>query len=159
MAGRFGVVMVLLMALTGAACASDTSSAGSGGGIYGGSPSSSGSGGSPAPTSGGGYGHSGGYGNGGGGTGGGGGKSVATVTQSNYVFTPSKLTVASGDTITIKNSTPSTPHTFTVDGQSIDVAMSPASSQDVQIDLPAGAYPFHCRYHQSKGMVGTLTVT
>ncbi len=153
--GRWSIALVLVMALTGAACASAGSSAGSGG-PYGGSPSVSGSGGSPTPTGGGGYGHNnGGYGNGGGG----GGKPVATVTQSNYVFTPSKLTVASGDTITLKNSTPSTPHTFTVDGQSIDVAMAPASTQDVKIDLPTGTYAFHCQYHQSQGMTGTLTVT
>jgi plastocyanin len=154
--GRWSVALVLVAALVGAACASSGSSAGSGGGIYGGSSSSSGSGASPTPTGGGGGYGGGGYGGGGGG---GGGKSVATVTQSNYVFTPSKLTVASGDTITIKNSTPDTPHTFTVDGQSIDVVVSPATSQDVKIDLPAGMYPFHCQYHQAQGMVGTLTVT
>jgi plastocyanin len=151
---RWSAVVVLVMAVTGAACASETS-AGSGGGIYGGSPSSSGSETSPMPTSGGG-----GYGTGGGGGGGGGGgKSVATVGQSNYVFTPSKPKVASGDTITIKNSTPSTPHTFTVDGENIDVAVDPGSSQDVKIGLAAGTYDFHCRYHESQGMVGTLTVT
>jgi plastocyanin len=81
------------------------------------------------------------------------------VGQSNYVFTPSKPKVASGDTITIKNSTPSTPHTFTVDGENIDVAVDPGSSQDVKIGLAAGTYDFHCRYHESQGMVGTLTVT
>jgi plastocyanin len=92
-------------------------------------------------------------------SGGGGDASVATVVQSNYQFTPSKPTVSSGDTITIENSTPSTPHTFTVDGQDIDVTVDPASSQEVTIDLPAGTYPFHCQFHQSQGMTGTLTVT
>jgi plastocyanin len=92
-------------------------------------------------------------------SGGGGGAAVATVVQSNYQFTPSKPTVSSGDTLAIENSTPSTPHTFTVDGQSIDVEITPGSSQDVTIDLPAGTYPFHCRFHQSQGMTGTLTVT
>ena len=82
-----------------------------------------------------------------------------TVTQANYQFSPSTFSVASGDTITVTNSTPSTPHTFTVTGQTIDVTVSPASSQDVTIDLPAGTYPFVCRFHQSSGMVGTLTVT
>jgi plastocyanin len=82
-----------------------------------------------------------------------------TVTQANYSFTPSTFSVASGDTITIKNSTPSTPHTFTIDGQSVDVTISPATSQDVKIDLPAGTYPFMCRFHASSGMTGTLTVT
>jgi plastocyanin len=123
--GRRSAVLVLVMALTGAACSSDGSS-----------------GGSTIPTS-----------------AAGGGASVSTVVQSNFVFTPSEPTVSSGDTITIENSTPSTPHTFTVDGQDIDVTVDPASSQDVTIDLPAGTYPFHCQFHQSQGMVGTLTVT
>ncbi len=144
--GRWSVVTVLVLALVATACASDGSSVGSDGG----SPSESGSIGSPTPP-GGGY--------GGGGGSGGGGSSVATVSQSDYVFTPSKLKVASGDTITVKNGTPSTPHTFTVDGQDVDVAMDPASTQDVAIDLPAGTYDFFCRYHRSQGMTGTLTVT
>jgi plastocyanin len=122
--GRWSVVFVLVMALTGAACSSDGGSSGS-----------------STPT-----------------RGGGGGAAVATVVQSNYQFTPSKPTVSSGDTIAIENSTPSTPHTFTVDGQDIDVEIAPGSSQDVTIDLPAGTYPFHCRFHQSQGMTGTLTV-
>jgi len=82
-----------------------------------------------------------------------------TVTQANYTFSPSTFKVASGDTITVKDSTPSTPHTFTIDGQNVDVEVSPATSQDVKIDLPAGTYPFFCRFHQAEGMTGTLTVT
>lgn len=147
--GRWSVMTVLVLALVATACASDGSSVGSGGG----SPTGSGSVGSPT-TAGGGYG-----GGGGGGGGGGSGSSVATLSQSDYAFTPSKLKVASGDTITVKNGTPSTPHTFTVDGQDVDVAMDPASTQDVTIDLPAGTYDFFCRYHRSQGMTGTLTVT
>ncbi len=161
--GRWSVALMLVTALTGTACAGGGGSASSGGVTYGSSsagssarsagPSSTGS---PTPSGGGGYGHDGGNA---GGAGGGAGKSVATVTQSNYRFTPSTLKVASGDIITLKNSTPSPPHTFTVDGQHIDVAMGPASTQIVKIDLAAGTYPFHCRYHESQGMSGTLTVT
>jgi plastocyanin len=163
---RWTIAMMTALMLTGVAC-SNGSSAGSGGGLYGGGagPTSS----APSPTSGssgsggGGYGQ-GGYGTGGGGGGGGGqqsghGKSVLTVTQANYTFTPSTPKVASGDRVTIENSTPDTPHTFTVDGENIDVTVAPGTSQDVTIDLPAGTYPFFCSFHQSAGMTGTLTVT
>jgi plastocyanin len=116
---------------------------------------------SPTATSGGGGGSGGGgYGNGGGGGGGGGGgASAKTITQANYQFSPSTFSVKSGDTITVKNSTPSTPHTFTVTDQDIDVTLDPGSSQDVKIDLPPGTYPFVCTFHESLGMTGTLTVT
>ncbi len=168
---RWTIAMMTALVLTGVACSNGSSTAGSGGGLYGGgagSPSSA-----PSPTSGssgggGGYGH-GGYGTGGGGDGGGGqqtgqgtgqgtGKSVLTVTQANYTFAPATPRVASGDTITIENGTPDTPHTFTADGENIDVTVAPGTSQDVTIDLPAGSYPFFCRFHQSAGMTGTLKV-
>jgi plastocyanin len=142
------------MVVLGTACASDGSSVGGGSGSATPTEASSTSGGGGS----GGYG-GGGYGSGGGGGGGGGGASAMTVTQANYQFTPSTFSVASGDTITVTNSTPGTPHTFTVTGQTIDVTVSPASSQDVTIDLPAGTYPFVCRFHQASGMTGTLTVT
>ncbi len=106
---------------------------------------------------------SGGYGGGGGGNGGGGngggGASVATVTQANYAFSPAKLTVKSGDTITVTDGTSSTPHTFTIDGQNVNVMNSPNQSQDVTLDLKPGTYTFFCTYHRSQGMTGTLTVT
>ena len=148
---RWSVGAVVLVVLA-TACASDGSTVGGGGTAVATSPGSSSGG------SGGGYGQ-GGYGSGGGGGGGGGGTSTLTVTQANYSFSPSTFTVASGDTITIKNSTPSTPHTFTIDGQSVDVTVSPATSDDVTIDLPPGTYPFFCRFHQASGMTGTLKVT
>ena len=150
---RWSVATVVLVVLA-TACASSGSTTVPGSGSSNPvvtSPGSSSGGG------GGGYGQ-GGYGGGGGG-GGGGGASTMTVTQANYTFSPSTFTVASGDTITVKNGTPSTPHTFTIDGQDVDVTVSPATSQDVTIDLPAGTYPFFCRFHQAEGMTGTLTVT
>jgi plastocyanin len=74
------------------------------------------------------------------------------------VFTPATLSVKKGDTISVQN-VGSTAHTFTVTGQSIDVTNDAGKSQDVTIDLPAGTYPFICRFHESSGMKGTLTVT
>jgi len=79
-------------------------------------------------------------------------------TGSQLVFTPTTVTVPHGSTITVNNLS-SIPHTFTISGQSIDVTNPGGSSQVVTIDLPAGTYPFICRFHVSSGMKGTLVVT
>lgn len=161
--GRMGKAMAagaLTLALLGAACAnSGTDGGGANAGSGGGSatPAATGSGGS----GGGGYGS--GYGGGGGGaTGssgsGGAGGSVLTLTQVNYQFTPAKITVKQGDTITVSDTNPNTPHTFTITGTDIDVANDPMGSQDVAIDLEPGTYDFFCRFHKAQGMTGTLTV-
>lgn len=86
----------------------------------------------------------------------GGGK---TLTEVNYQFTPAKFTVRQGDTITVSDTNPTTPHTFTVEGTDIDVANEAQTSQEVTIDLPPGTYTFFCRFHRAQGMEGTLTVT
>jgi len=145
---------VLALALMGAACANDDGgNAGSDGGSTGAAAT--------GDTGGGRYGGGGGYGSGGGITGStstGGGSSVLTLTQVNYQFTPARITVQQGDTITVSDTNPSTPHTFTVSGTDIDVSNDPMSAQDVTIDLATGTYPFICRYHEGQGMTGTLVV-
>ena len=91
-------------------------------------------------------------------SGGGGGTPTDTISEANYSFTPSKPSVKSSTTVTIKNTTTDTPHNFTVTGQNIDVTLQPGKSAKVKIDLPPGTYPFFCSFHQSLGMTGTLTV-
>ena len=89
-----------------------------------------------------------------------GGQDVArTVTVVNYQFSPATVKVASGDAIELTNTNPQTPHTFTVDGEDIDVSLDPGSSNTVTIDLPPGTYPFECTFHSSMGMRGTLKVS
>ena len=130
----------------------------SGGGSTGGAAT-----GSPAGGAYGGGGESsrGGYGGGSAGGGqstGGGGSSVATVGQVNFSFDPAEIAVKSGATITVDNTSPGTPHTFTIPGSDIDVTNDGGASQDVKIDLPPGTYEFVCRFHESSGMTGTITV-
>lgn len=154
----------MILGLVAASCASDGSSSGAGG--YGGGGSAVASGaasGVASPTAtategGGRYGYGSGGGSGSGG-GGGGGPVTGSVVAANYAFTPSNVTVASGATIAVKNSTPQTPHTFTVTGEDIDVALDPQSTSKLTIDLPPGTYAFECRYHAGSGMRGTLIVT
>jgi plastocyanin len=147
---------ILAIALTSAACASNggTSSGGAG---YGGAtsgavvPSTSGQGatggkysyGSPSTS---------------GGSGGSGPASLA-ITQANYQFTPSTPSAKQGARIRIKNSTTTTPHTFTIPGTPVDITVDPSTSQTVALDLPPGTYPFMCRFHAASGMTGTLTIT
>jgi plastocyanin len=141
----------LAFALLGGACANDDGgNAGSGGGATGaGATGDTGSTGRYGGGSGGGTTGS---------TGSGGGTSVLTLTQVNYQFTPAKITVHEGDTITVSNTNPSTPHTFTVTGADINVSNDAMSAQDVTIDLAPGTYPFICRFHEGQGMTGTLVV-
>ncbi len=151
------VAVVTVLGLVGTGCASDGSS--SGGGAYGGaSASTPGAVVTPASSatqSGGGRS---GYGTGGSASGGGGGPVAGSVVVANYMFTPSNVHVKSGASITIQNSTPQTPHTFTVPGHGVDQALDPQSTVKVTIDLPTGTYPFICRFHSGLGMKGTLIV-
>lgn len=146
----------LALALTAAACASDGSGSGAGG--YGGSQVASGASQTASSTeSGGRYGYGSGSGSGGNG-GGDGGAVAASVVAADFAFTPSNVQVKTGATIQVKNSTPQTPHTFTVTGEDIDVSLDPQSTTKVKIDLPPGTYGYVCRYHEGSGMTGTLTV-
>jgi plastocyanin len=74
------------------------------------------------------------------------------------VFTPSTLTVKQGDVLAVAN-VGSASHTFTITGKGIDVVNQPGQTQNVTISLAPGTYPFICRFHESLGMKGTLTVT
>jgi plastocyanin len=148
MVRRMWVAAAVTFAVVGAACASK-SATGAGGTSPGSATSATGQ-----------------TGNGGGGYGGGYGGGSTTGSAANtvqqgaggFVFSPSTLTVAKGSTITVTN-VGSAPHTFTISGQGIDVVNDPGKSQPVTIDLASGTYTFICRFHESLGMKGTLTVT
>jgi plastocyanin len=148
---RYPIVAAAVAALVGVACASNSSTppaagstspaANAGGrglyGGYGGGPS-----GGPSPSA-------------------SAGAAAAMIQQGaggQLVFTPATLTVKQGDVIEIADVS-AIPHTFTIDGQGIDVLNSGGQSQNVTISLAPGTYPFFCRFHESSGMKGTLTVT
>jgi plastocyanin len=147
---RAAMGAVVLVALIGVACGSKT-------------PTTSGGGGSTTPATSGGGGYGGGYGGGGGGgqSPSAGPAASATVKQGaggQLAFTPATLTVKQGDTIEIDD-VASIPHTFTIDGQGVDVVNEGGQKQAVDITLAPGTYTFICRFHVSLGMKGTLTVT
>ena len=88
---------------------------------------------------------------------GGGGGGEPDVKAEDFQFDPTEVSVASGDTIVVKNDAPSTPHTFTVTDTDIDESLDPDAEVDVKIDLDPGTYDFMCTIHPQ--MTGTLTVT
>ena len=128
------VPAVLLAAAVFGACGSSSSSSG-GGTPYGGSSSKS----TPtsAPVSG----------------------SATTISLSakDFAFTPTALTVPSGGGTVKFSNTGSVEHNFTVDGQGVSKDAEAGESATVKVDLPAGSYKFHCKYHPTQ-MTGTLTV-
>jgi plastocyanin len=75
------------------------------------------------------------------------------------VFAPTSLSVKQDVTIMVSNVSANTAHTFTIAGKGIDIINDPGQSRSVAIDLAPGTYQFVCRFHQSSGMTGTLTVT
>jgi plastocyanin len=88
-----------------------------------------------------------------------GGAAALTVSLVNFRFSPAKISVGSGASIELKDTNPQTPHTFTVKGSDIDVALDPQSSATVEIALDPGTYDVICRFHEAQGMTATLIVT
>jgi plastocyanin len=80
----------------------------------------------------------------------------ADLTIQNFAFSPADLTEPAGETIAVENKD-TTQHTFTVDGEKIDVDVDPGDEVDVALDLDPGSYDFHCSIHPD--MKGTLTLS
>jgi plastocyanin len=83
--------------------------------------------------------------------------SGATITAANIAFDPTELSVAAGETITLRNED-DVEHSFTIDDPDIDAEAE--GGEEATVDAPdqPGTYDFHCRYHPDQ-MTGTLTVT
>jgi plastocyanin len=143
------IATVAMIGLIGTACGSKTPTTGGASGPT-----------TPAAAGGGGYGD--GYGGGGGVPSSPAGSAAAATIQQGaggqLVFTPATLTVKQGDAIDIQDVS-SLSHTFTIDGQGIDLVNAAGQSQTVTISLAPGTYTFICRFHVGMGMQGTLTVS
>jgi plastocyanin len=83
--------------------------------------------------------------------------SGATITAANRAFDPSELSVAAGETITLRNED-DVEHSFTIDDPEIDAEAEGGEEATVEAPDEPGTYDFHCRYHPEQ-MTGTLTVT
>jgi plastocyanin len=78
------------------------------------------------------------------------------VSEVNYGFSPSTLTVQVGDTVTWTN-TSSASHTTQSDGGWNSGNMGPGASYSFTFNTP-GTYSYYCLYHRGLGMVGTIIV-
>ena len=81
-----------------------------------------------------------------------------SVGATNYRFTPATLTITVGDTVTWTNQTSDTPHTTTANGGAWDSGtLNPGQTFSHTFTTP-GTFAYHCQFHQSLGMVGTIVV-
>ena len=90
---------------------------------------------------------------------GGGPASAAThgVSEVDFNFVPATVTIGVGDTVTWTNNA-TDPHTSTSDTGIWDSgSMSPGATFSHTFNS-AGSFAYHCTFHQSLGMVGTVIV-
>ena len=80
-----------------------------------------------------------------------------TVTMGNSSFISKSMTVAKGTTITWSN-TSGTTHTSTSDTGAWDTGDIPAGGSKTTTFNTVGTFGYHCKYHASMGMTGTITV-
>ena len=86
------------------------------------------------------------------------GGATTRVALEDFRFDPAEFTVTAGTDLELDNEGEA-PHTFTVQGQQIDVEVAAGENGSSTIDLPAGDYEVICRFHEGQGMVATMTVT
>jgi LPXTG-motif cell wall-anchored protein len=78
-----------------------------------------------------------------------------SVSEVDFDFVPATITIGVGDTVVWTNNSGS-PHTST--GGSWDSGtMNPGASFSHTFS-GAGSFPYHCEFHESLGMVGTVVV-
>jgi len=92
-----------------------------------------------------------------GGDGGGdGAAATSTVTMRDNAFVPSDPVVSAGEVELVNEG--ASPHTFTVEGEDVNVQVEAGQTVTETIDLAAGTYTLFCEFHRGQGMEGTLTV-
>jgi plastocyanin len=74
------------------------------------------------------------------------------------VFSPTDLTLKVGDSVHVTDRDPGVPHNFTVANVGHSDTMSEGDTYNLSFPT-AGTFTFVCTFHQSAGMVGTITVS
>ena len=75
-------------------------------------------------------------------------------------FVPKSIAAKAGDITLTMDNTGAAPHTFTQTELKVDVNADAGKTVKITIKgAKAGTYKFVCKYHESIGMVGELTVT
>jgi plastocyanin len=88
------------------------------------------------------------------------GKAELKLEQDDFYFNPTVITGTTGQTLKIEvDNEGSVQHTFTIDDQSIDVAIDAGKDATVDVTFPdSGIVEFSCRFHHGSGMAGELKV-
>ncbi len=81
---------------------------------------------------------------------------TSTVTMTDNAYSPAEPVVQSGELQLVNDG--ESPHTFTVDGQGVNIEVDAGSSARATIDLEPGTYTVFCEFHRAQGMETTLTV-
>jgi plastocyanin len=87
-----------------------------------------------------------------------GGGETVTVSLQDNVFDPVDVTVASGAELEMVNEGQAL-HNLTISGTDFDKDVQAGETETETVEVPAGEYDMICEYHESIGMVGTITVT
>ena len=88
---------------------------------------------------------------------GGGGSQPNTVTMAGSSFSPATITVSAGTTISWKNND-GIAHTSTSDSTGWDTGSIPGGQSRTTTFSTPGTYAYHCTFHVSMGMRGTVVV-
>lgn len=88
-----------------------------------------------------------------------------TVSENNFLFTPSSLSITQGDIVTWTNINPITTHTSisgsppgTPDGVWKSGTNAPHTTFTFTFNVAPAAYPYYCVQHLVQNMTGTVTV-
>ena len=85
-----------------------------------------------------------------------GGEASSTVTVRDNAFAPADPVIGAGDVELVNEG--ESPHTFTIEGEDVDVEVAAGETATATVDVAAGTYTLFCRFHRSSGMETTLTV-
>ena len=84
------------------------------------------------------------------------GGASSSVTMTDNAFSPADPVIAAGEVELVNEG--ASPHTFTIEGEDVDVQVDAGATTSATVDLPAGTYTLFCSFHRAQGMEGTLTI-
>ncbi|HSL12355.1 MAG TPA: cupredoxin domain-containing protein [Actinomycetota bacterium] len=79
-----------------------------------------------------------------------------TVTLVDNAYEPADPVIAAGDVELVNEG--QAPHTFTIEGEDVDVQVGAGQTATATVDLAPGSYTLFCEFHRAQGMETTLTV-
>jgi len=82
---------------------------------------------------------------------------AVAIDAEDFAFDKTFLKGAAGTVEVTVTNTGAAPHTFTVDGQDVDVQLAPGDEKTVSVDVTSGTpTAFYCRFHRGSGMQGAF---